>query len=88
MHLLVQGIAHWLAKQADTEVARGARSTASGLSYAVARVAARAARLLEAHPDWRAPELKRAILARARPSPDRQHLVVRYGWIPNPEYDR
>ncbi len=57
----------------------------SGINYTIPALAAR---LLEAHPDWRAPELKRAILAQARPSPDRQLPVVRYGWIPNPEYDR
>ncbi len=39
----------------------------SGSSFAAPRIAALAARLLAAHPPWRAPELKAAILARAVP---------------------
>ena len=43
----------------------------SGSSYAAARVSAFAACLLAAHPDWTAPELKSAILARAeKPASD------------------
>ena len=44
---------------------------ASGSSYAAVRVSAFAACLLAAHPDWTAPELKSAILARAeKPASD------------------
>ena len=66
---------------------RGADGKASGSSFAVPRVAALAARLLAKHPDWRAPELKRAIIARARPSRFYETLPVRYGWIPDPTDD-
>lgn len=45
----------------------GRRVFASGASYAVARVGALAACLLAAHPQWRAKELREAILAQARP---------------------
>jgi hypothetical protein len=45
----------------------GRRIFASGASYAAARVAAFAACLLAAHPQWHAKELREAILARARP---------------------
>ncbi len=66
---------------------RGAEGRASGSSFAVPRVAALAARLLAKHPDWRAAELKRAIIARARPSRFYETLPVRYGWIPDPADD-
>lgn len=59
----------------------------SGSSYAVARVAALAARLLRAHPGWKAPELKAAILERAQPLPENGKGVVRHGWIPDPVAD-
>ncbi len=65
----------------------GAESRGSGSSYAVPRVAALAARLLAANPDWRAPELKRAILARAVAPPMHEKPVVRAGWIGNPAED-
>ncbi len=65
----------------------GAPTVSSGSSYAVPRVAAMAARLLEAHPDWRASELKRAIVARAGPSPYHRPPVVRHGWIVAPDRD-
>ena len=46
---------------------------ASGSSYAAARVSAFAACLLAAHPEWTAPALKSAVLARAgKPGPERQ----------------
>lgn len=45
----------------------GRRRFASGASYAVPRVGALAACLLAAHPQWRAKELREAILALARP---------------------
>ncbi len=65
----------------------GAPGRGSGSSYAVPRVAALAARLLAANPDWRASELKAAILARAAPSPYHREPVVRHGWIPDPAAD-
>ena len=65
----------------------GAEGRGSGSSYAVPRVAALAARLLAANPDWRAPSLKRAILARAVAPPMHDEPVVRAGWIANPAED-
>jgi hypothetical protein len=44
---------------------RGETARSSGSSFAAPRVTAMAARLLARHPDWGAPELKNAILARA-----------------------
>jgi subtilisin family serine protease len=66
---------------------RGARDTASGSSFAVPRVAALAARLLEAHPDWTAVELKQALFARAVPPLVRSGSPVAVGWIPKPADD-
>ena len=66
---------------------RGAPGTASGSSYAVPRIAALAARLSAIHPDWRAAELKQAILDRAHPSPYQKQRVTRHGWIANPADD-
>ncbi len=66
---------------------RGARGTASGSSYAVPRVAALAARLLEKNPDWTAAELKRALFARAVPPLERGPPRIAVGWIPNPADD-
>ena len=66
---------------------RGARGTASGSSYAVPRVAALAARLLQSNPDWRAADLKRALFTRAVPPLDRGAPRVAVGWIPNPADD-
>ena len=66
---------------------RGAKGKASGSSFAVPRVAALAARLLARNPGWRAAELKRAIVGRARPSRFYETLPVRYGWIPDPADD-
>ena len=51
------------------------------------RIAALAARLLARNPGWRAAELKRAIVGRARPSRFYETLPVRYGWIPDPADD-
>lgn len=67
---------------------RGAEGRASGTSYAVPRVAALAARLLTANPDWTAEQLKAAILARAKPSPFDPDAPVKHGWIGNPQEDR
>lgn len=66
---------------------RGARGVSSGSSFAVPRVAALAARLKAAHPDWRTEELKRAVLARAVPPLERGAARVAVGWIPNPAED-
>jgi subtilisin family serine protease len=66
---------------------RRAEGKASGSSFAVPRVAALAARLLARHLEWRAPELKRAMLSRTRPSRHHPELPVRYGWIPDPTDD-
>jgi hypothetical protein len=66
---------------------QGRGRTAAGTSYAAPRLAALAARLLARHPDWRAPELKRAILARAEPPPAGQAPVTRHGWIADPVAD-
>jgi hypothetical protein len=60
----------------------GSTSTASGSSFAAPRVAALAARLLLAHPDWQAAQLKAAIFARATAPADHK---VRHGYILNPE---
>ena len=75
------------AEQLEVTDYRGARGTASGSSYAVPRVAALAARLKAANPDWTADELKRAIFARAVVPLDRGFPRVAVGWIPNPADD-
>ena len=66
---------------------RGARGTASGSSYAVPRVAALAARLLQENPEWTTSELKQAIFARAVPPLERGAPRLAVGWIPNPTDD-
>ncbi len=66
---------------------RGARGSASGSSYAVPRVAALAARLKAANPDWTAADLKQAIFDRAIPPLNRGDPKVAVGWIPNPADD-
>ncbi|MBX2806317.1 MAG: S8 family serine peptidase [Hyphomicrobiales bacterium] len=66
---------------------RGAKGTASGSSYAVPRLAALAARLLDATPDLTAKALKERIFERATPSPY-EDKVVAVGWIPDPLRDR
>lgn len=63
---------------------RGAAGRASGSSYAVPRVAAIAARLAAQHSDWRAAEIKQAILEHAVASPYERRTVVKHGWIANP----
>ena len=65
---------------------RGAEGKASGSSYAVTRLAALAARLLDADPTLRADELRATIFSRAVPSPY-QDNVVAIGWIPDPQQD-
>ena len=59
----------------------GQPTTASGASFAAPRVTALAARLLAAHPDWRAAELKAAIIARARLIDATGRLTSRYGFL-------
>ena len=66
---------------------RGVSTQVSGSSFAVARIAALAARLLAEHPNWAAPELKRAIIDRARTFGAYVKGWVHYGWIPNPQMD-
>ncbi len=65
----------------------GTEAYAGGTSFAVPRVAALAARLLAQNPEWKAPDLKAAILARAEPSPKQSKPVTRHGWIATPSTD-
>lgn len=60
----------------------GRRIFASGASYAAARVAALAACLLAAHPQWRSNELREAILAQARPPGAGRWSA--HGFLPDP----
>ena len=92
---LAQG-SNWGVKSVDVMVPgervvvtdhRGTEGRASGSSFAVPRVTAMAARLLAKNPDWKASELKKTILARARVSPYQKTPVVRVGWIPDPTDD-
>jgi len=62
----------------------GAPTRGSGSSFAVPRLAALAARLKAAHPDWQAKLLKRAIFARAVAQPADAVRAVAVGWIPSP----
>ncbi len=64
----------------------GRAAKSSGSSFAVPRLAALAARLLARHPDWRAPELKAAILARARPTDETRGRIAA-GLIADPDQD-
>jgi hypothetical protein len=66
---------------------RGASGVASGSSYAVPRLAALAARMLQDTPDLTAIELKARILSRAAPSPFERDGVLAAGWIPDPLAD-
>ncbi len=75
------------AEQLEVTDYRGARGRASGSSYAVPRVAALAARLKAANPQWRAADLKAAILDRAVAPLERGGPKVAGGWIPNPAED-
>ncbi len=61
----------------------GRAGISSGSSFAAPRIAALAARLLAAHPDWRAPELTAAIFARARKTAATAEIVSQ-GLIANP----
>ena len=66
---------------------RGRAIRVSGSSFAVSRVAALAARLLAKNPDWRAAELKQAIIARTEPAKKLKIPRVRHGWIADPSKD-
>ena len=66
---------------------RGASGIASGSSYAVPRLAALAARILEETPELTAMDLKARILARAKPSPFEETGRVAAGWIADPMAD-
>ncbi len=66
---------------------RGAQGTGSGSSYAVPRLAALAARILQDDPSLSITDLKARILARAIPSPFEKTPVVKAGWIPDPLKD-
>ncbi len=66
---------------------RGASGTASGSSYAVPRLAALAARLLQREPSLTIGQLRERIFARATPSPFETSPVVAVGWIPDPSAD-
>lgn len=65
---------------------RGATGKASGSSYAVPRLAALAARLLQADPSLQISSLRAEIFARAVPSPYEDDVVA-IGWIPDPLSD-
>lgn len=62
----------------------GAKTIVSGSSFAVPRIAALAARLLERNPEWSAADLKKAVIALAGPTPGDRTPRTRYGWIANP----
>ncbi|MEO8558684.1 MAG: S8 family serine peptidase [Rhodospirillales bacterium] len=61
----------------------GLEQQVGGAEYAATRVAALAARLASAHPDWNAAQLKSAILARARISDSTTILRSAYGVLPD-----
>ena len=61
---------------------RGAPGKASGSSFAVPRVTALAVRMLSKNPNWKGPELREAILKRARGLGGPRQ--TKYGWIPDP----
>ena len=63
---------------------RGGLREVSGSSYAAARVSALAACLLAAHPEWTVPELKAAIVARAREPVSALLAYVGAGTLPDP----
>ncbi len=62
----------------------GAKTFVSGSSFAVPRIAALAARFQQVNPEWRAKDIKRAVLELAGPSPGDRTKRTRYGWIANP----
>lgn len=66
---------------------RGASGVTSGSSYAVPRLAAMAARILERTPELTAAELKARLIGLAAPSPFERDGVLAAGWIPDPLTD-
>ena len=66
---------------------RGASGLASGSSYAVPRLVAMAARILDQNPELTAIELKARLIDLAAPSPFERDGVVAAGWIPAPLVD-
>ena len=83
------GTVHLLAPGENMRVTDfdGTEARASGSTFAAARIAALAARLKRAHPDWRARELKRAIFIRARPVERAATPPVSRGLIADPAAD-
>ncbi|MGI9521399.1 MAG: S8 family peptidase [Hyphomicrobiaceae bacterium] len=65
---------------------RGAKGSASGSSYAVPRLAAMAARMLQTKPSLTVAQLKARIFERATVSPYERNAVA-IGWIPDPDRD-
>ncbi len=65
----------------------GLEQEVGGAEYAAAKVAALAARLAAAHPDWKAADLKNAILSRARLS-DAGPLRSAYGVLDEEAFNR
>ncbi|MEM7044170.1 MAG: S8 family serine peptidase [Pseudomonadota bacterium] len=74
------------AENLDVVDFRGAEGKASGSSYAVTRLAALAARLLQADPSLEADGLREQIFSRAVPSPYEDDIIA-VGWIPDPLQD-
>jgi subtilisin family serine protease len=72
------------AERIETYDHTGAKTFVSGSSFAVPRIAALAARIKAANPQWNAVDLKKAIAALAGPSPGDHIKRTRYGWIANP----
>ena len=68
----------------ENAVSLGAKTFVSGSSFAVPRIAALAARFQEENPEWRAKDIKQAVLNLAGPSPGDRTKRTRYGWIANP----
>ncbi len=66
----------------------GRATVASGAGFAAPRITALAARLLERNPHWTAPELKAAIIARARLIDGVGSLTSRYGFLDLDELPR
>ena len=64
----------------------GRAAIGSGSSFAVPRVTALAARLAAANPDWRAAELKLALIARSRMIDGAGPLTTRYGLLDPDHY--
>ena len=75
------------AENLDVTTFYGGTARATGANFAVARVAALAARLLRHNPRWKAAQIKAAILKLAGPTPSEGQSVVKYGWIKDPEAD-